>query len=163
MRCEGCGAEVDETLAECAYCRTRVPMEPGLEAETRVMLAALESRLDEAMTNRTAAAEIIIFCLYLAALPACYFLLGAFTDFGLLVRIGMVILTAVAGFLVVGWQFVEREAKAEQIIWRDAIGPEIRVYADRKELANSELMVLAQRLLVEDSRLRKLISKWMIG
>jgi hypothetical protein len=163
MRCEGCGADFDEALTECAYCRTKNPTAISLEAETQALLDALEARLDEAVTNRTAFAEIVIFFLFLLSGPACYFVLDAYTENGLLVKIILAILTALFGFLAFGWQLNVRDEQAELIAWRDSIGPEIRVYTDRMNLANTEFMVLAQRLLGKDSRLRKVVTKWMIG
>lgn len=162
-RCEGCGAALDESLAECAFCGTKILVVLKLDNETRILLAALETRLQEAVAHRTDLVLIIVFFLFLASGPTCYFLLDTYTESGLLTRLALAILTALFGFFVFGSQCESREGQAEQIAWRDSIGPEVRLYADRKDLANTEFIALAQRLLGEDSRLRKVISKWMIG
>lgn len=163
MRCDGCGADLDELLTECAYCGTKIPTEPNLEEETRVLLEALESRLQEAVASRTDVWLIGVFLLFLASGPACYWLLASYTEAGLLARLFASLLMAVLGFTVFGWQCLAQEEKAEQIAWRDMIGPEVRRFTDRKELANTEFMVLARRLSGDESRLWKVISKWFLG
>lgn len=163
VRCEGCGAALDASLSECAFCGTKILAVLNLENETRTLLTSLENRLQEAVALRTDLVLIIVFFLFLASGPACYSLLDIYTETGLLTRISLAIVTALFGFFVFGSQCESRERQAEEIAWRDSIGPETRLYADRKDLANTEFIALTQRLLGEDSRLRKVISKWMIG
>jgi hypothetical protein len=160
-RCEGCGAPVDETSSRCAYCGTPHPVVAQLEAETRALLALLETRLEEAVQQRTDVILIIIFFLFVLSGPACYMALGLYTEGGMLIKIAAAIVTALCGFTAFGWQCVAREEQAEHIAWRDVIADEIARFIASKDLSTTEFIAIAQRLLNEGSRLRKVMLKWI--
>lgn len=161
QRCEGCGAPVDETSPRCAYCGTPHSVVVKLETEMKALLALLDTRLDEVVTLRTDFILIVFFLLFLLSGPACYITLGLYTDSGMMARIAAAVATMVFGLFVLGWQSDSRETQAEQIAWRDVIAIEISRFIEIRDLSATEFMTLAQRLLKEDSRLRKVILNWM--
>lgn len=161
QRCEGCGAPVDEASPRCAYCGTPRSVVVKLETEMQALLSLLDTRLDEVVKLRTDFILIVFFFLFLLSGPACYVTLGLYTDSGMMTRIAAAVATAFFGFFVFGWQCDSRETQAEQIAWRDVIAIEISRFIEIRDLSATEFMTMAQRLLKEDSRLRKVILKWM--
>lgn len=160
-RCDGCGAPVDEASTGCAYCGTPRRIVVKLEDETRALFALLEARLEEFIELRTDVVLILVFVLFLISGPLCYFVLGLYTDSGVLVRAAAAIATALFGFTFFGWQCNAREDAAEQIAWRDFIASEITRFLETRELTAIEFMAMAQRLLNQDSRLRNVLLKWL--
>lgn len=160
-RCDGCGAPVDEASTRCAYCGTPRSIVVKLEDETRALLSLLEARLEEFIKLRTDVVLILVFFLFIISGPVCYFALGLYTDSGVLVRAAAAIATSLFGFTFFGWQCNAREDAAEQIAWRDLIASEINRFLETKELTATEFIAMAVRLLNQDSRLRKVMLKWL--
>ena len=161
LRCNGCGAPVVEASPRCAYCGTPRSLVVKLEDEAHALLALLEIRLEEFIKLRTDVVLILVFFLFLISGPVCYFALGLYTDSGVLVRAAAAIATALFGFTFFGWQCNAREDAAEQIAWRDFIASEINRFLETKELTATEFMAMAQRFLNQDSRLRKVMLRWL--
>jgi hypothetical protein len=161
QRCEGCGAPVDETSSRCAYCGTPRSVVVKLESELQALLALLDTRLDEVVKLRTDFILIVVFFLFLLSGPVCYIALGLYTDNGMVTRIAAAVATEFFGLVAFGWQCDSRETQAEQIAWRDVIAIEISRFIENKKVSATEFIVMAQRLLKDDSRLRKVILKWM--
>ena len=161
LRCDGCGAPVDESLSRCAYCDTPRNAAVKLETEIQALLALLEVQLEDAVKLRTDFPLIVIFFLFILSGPACYMALGLYTDTGIFMRIVTSIVTALFGFFLFGWQCDAREIQAENIAWRELVADEIARFTASKDLSATDFLGMARRLLPAESRLHKVLLKWM--
>ena len=75
----------------------------------------------------------------------------------MLARIGLAVLAWCSTFVFFGWQVNLRGERAEKHAWRKVVQPAVRGYVARKGFSEVEFMVLARRLLAEDSQLRTML------
>ena len=163
QRCDQCGARLTEIVTECPFCGARLLNLVSLEEETRAFLESTEIRLIESMTGHADGLMVpALFC-FLVSGPACYLVLDSYTDVGLLARIGLAVLAWFSAFVFFGWQVNLRGDRAENHAWRTVIQPAVRGYLARKGFSEAEFMVLARRLLAEDSQLRKMLLQRLGG
>ena len=157
QRCDQCGARLTEIVTECPFCGARLLNLVSLEDETRAFLESTEIRLIESMTGHADGLMLpALFC-FLVSGPACYLVLDSYTDVGLLARIGLAVLAWFSTFVFFGWQVNLRGERAEKHAWRKVVQPAVRGYVARKGFSEVEFMVLARRLLAEDSQLRTML------
>jgi hypothetical protein len=98
-----------------------------------------------------------LFC-FLVSGPACYLVLDSYTDIGLLHASASPCWRGSARFAFFGWQVNLRGERAEKHAWRNR-GPArgSRLPGAQGFQRGTEFMVLARRLLAEDSQLRTML------
>ncbi len=157
QRCDHCGARLTEIVTECPFCGARLLNLVSLEDETRAFLESTEIRLTESITGHADGLMVPALFSFMVSGPACYLVLDSYTDVSLLARIGLAVLAWFIAFVFFGWQLNLRGERAEKHAWRAVVQPAVRGYLVRKGFSDAEFMVLARRLLTEESQLRKML------
>jgi hypothetical protein len=157
QRCDQCGARLTEIVTECPFCGARLLNLVSLEDETRAFLESTEIRMTESITGHADGLMVPALFSFLISGPACYLVLDSYTGVGLLARIGLAVLAWFSALVFFGWQINLRGERAEKHAWRTVVQPAVRAYLARKGFSDSEFMVLAGRLLAEESQLRKML------
>lgn len=163
MKCEGCGAGLGEQVARCPYCGLRLLDLDSFEVEASTLLRTLDERLEKGINSRTDRSLFSAFFAWLLSGPLAFILLGQLTDVGVVGRGAASLLMMAPGFLLFGWFTISRQARAEEALWQESVAAELRGFVERKSLSSSELLVLAKRLLGEESRLAKRIARGDLG
>ena len=163
MKCEGCGASLGERVTQCEYCGRRLGTLDNFDVEAATLLRTLEDRLEKEVTRRSDPSLYPAFFVWIISGPVAFIVLGEVTDIGYIGRGAASLLLMASSFMLLAWFIVDRQDHAEDAIWNESVAAEVRGFMMRKGLSSSELLVLVKRLLGDDSRLVKRISRGDLG